>query len=64
MSKVCDTCKCEVDVMNIAMCVKCGVVLCESCALANKFKCDKCNGNDKPKFDIEFIRRSHIENYK
>ncbi|HSQ90173.1 RecB family exonuclease [Romboutsia sp.] len=61
--KVCKTCGCEVDIINIAMCVKCGDTLCEACALANKFKCKECNG-EKPKFELDFIRRSHIDTYK
>lgn len=64
MQKICKTCGCEVDIMNLAMCVKCGAILCEECATSNKFKCKDCGGENKPKFELEFVRRSHIENYK
>lgn len=61
-----DTCKqCgkELTWENKTLCVKCGVPLCEDCALPNKFKCEKCA--DKKKIKIpEVIRRSSIEDYK
>lgn len=64
MAKKCKDCGCEVDIMNIASCVKCNEIICEDCAVANKFKCKECNPNQKQEFNLEYIRRSHIEDYK
>ena len=59
----CKQCGKELTWENRTLCTKCGVPLCEDCALPNKFKCDKCA--DKQKIKIpEVIRRSSIEDYK
>lgn len=64
MKKYCKDCGEELNVMNIAMCIKCSVPLCETCATSNKFMCKECNPSQKTIVDLEFIRRSHIEDYK
>lgn len=59
----CKQCGKELTWENRTLCTKCGVPLCEDCALPNKFKCEKCA--DKQKIKIpEVIRRSSIEDYK
>lgn len=59
----CKDCGVELHTLNKAMCVKCGAPICEDCMNLNKFKCKDCNPQ-KPKFDLDYIRRSHIEDYK
>ena len=60
----CIDCGEEITIMNKAMCVKCEKIICETCALGGKFKCKECNGENTSKFNLDFIRRSHIETYK
>lgn len=61
--KVCKQCGTKLDWSNSTLCCKCGVPLCEDCALKNNYKCEKCS--DKAKIVLpDVIRRSHIEDYK
>ncbi|MEG1733313.1 MAG: hypothetical protein RR252_09205, partial [Longicatena sp.] len=62
--KICKDCGEELTMFNMAMCVKCSDPLCEICAISNKFKCKECNPNQKSIVDLDYIRRSHIEDYK
>lgn len=43
-------------------CMSCGKPLCDTCSLANSFKCKDCEEKNKVKIDV--VRRSHIEEYK
>lgn len=43
-------------------CVECGEPLTDAESIANNFKCNKCN--DKNAVEIDFVRRSYIEDYK
>ena len=61
--KTCKQCGTELTWENSTLCSKCGVPLCEKCALKNNYKCEKCTDKSKIKLP-DVIRRSHIEDYK
>lgn len=46
-----------------AHCIKCGKVLCDLCALNNRFKCAECLGATVGGIEIEKVRRSNIDLY-
>ena len=58
----CTTCNTETTVLNRSMCIKCKAIICDTCAIGNKFMCSTCS--DKGKIKLDYIRRSHIELYK